>query len=173
MRCKFLIYFICIIFSISAKPDPKPLLKKKLPVFFQPISGGDTLQAIVKKLEAIVMNGGFSKLENESYERIMEEGKQQVLDFIRDPANLQLKPGESIEKKTSQAFGSVSAKAQSVEVIFHETSYKTIDSIGILFKLIPPYSNYSKPSRLMFPIGQTLWNGNPDSLSYWLSKKLI
>lgn len=103
----------------------------------------------------------------------MEEGKQSVLDFVRDPYNLQLKPGESVEKKTAQAFGSVSAKAQSIQVIAHIDSNQLIDSIGFLYKLIPPFSGYSKPIRLLYPIGQTGWNYNVDSLTHWLSKKLL
>lgn len=104
---------------------------------------------------------------------MMEDGKQRVLDFVRDPANLQLKPGESIEKKTAQAFGSVSAKAQSIQVIAHIDSNQVIDSIGFLYKLIPPFSGYSGPIRLLFPIGQTGWNYNVNSLTHSFSKKLL
>jgi hypothetical protein len=170
MPCKILICFLFGCLFISAKPEPKLLLKKKLPVFFQPTRGGDTLTFVA---ESIVLNGGFTKLGDESYATIMEDGKQRMFDFMRDPTNFQLKPGETIEKKMYQALGSTSSKAQSIEVIGHENNHLAIDSIGILFKMIPPYSNYSKPIRLMFPISQTDWNGNVDSLSIWLSKKLL
>lgn len=148
-------------------------MKKKLPVFFQPASGGDLAEQVTAKLETILLTAGFSKIGNDQYEAMMEEGKQRVLDFVIDPDNLQLKPGESVEKKTAQAFGSVSAKAQSIQVIVQIDSNQVIDSIGFLYKLIPPLSNYSKPVRSLFAIEQTGWNHHIDSLTRWLSKKLL
>jgi len=173
MYFKFLLCIFCSSFFISAKSGPKPLLKKKLPVFFQPVSGGDMVKQATAKLETIVITAGFVKIGNDQYAAMMEEGKQRTLDFVRDPDNLQLKPGESIEKKTAQAFGSVSARAQSIQVIAHVDSNQLIDSIGFLYKLIPPFSNYSRPIRRMFHIGQTGWNYNIDSLAHWLSQKLL
>lgn len=170
-KCLFCI--LCCGLFVAAKPGPKPLLKKKLPVFFQPASGGDLAEQVTAKLETIILLSGFTKIGDEQYTAMMEEGKQRVLDFVRDPDNLQLKPGESIEKKTAQAFGAVSAKAQSVQVITHTNSNQVVDSIGFLYKLIPPLSNYSRPVRSMFPIEQTGWDHHIDSLAHWLSKKLL
>lgn len=173
MYFKCLLCIFCSSFFISAKPGPKPLLKKKLPVFFQPASGGEMAEQVTAKLETIILTSGFTKIGDEQYADMMEDGKQQVLNFLKDPSNLQLKPGESIEKKTDQAFGSVPAKAQSIQIIMHTDNNEVVDSIGFLYKLIPPFSSYSKPARLLFPIGQTGWNRSVDSLAYWLSKKLL
>jgi len=173
MSWKLLLCIFCNSFFIAAKPGPKPLLKKKLPVFFQPASGGDLAEQVTAKLGMIIRIAGFTKIEDDQYAAMMEEGKQRVLDFVKDPDNLQLKPGESIEKKTAQAFGSVSAQAQSIQVIIQIGNNQTIDSIGVLYKLIPPLSGYSRPIRILYPIEQTGWNNNVDSLTHWLSKKLL
>ncbi|MDP3129319.1 MAG: hypothetical protein Q8M81_12550 [Sediminibacterium sp.] len=173
MFWKCILFVFCSGLFVAAKPGPKTLLKKKLPVFFQPASGGDIAEQVAAKLETIILIAGFTKIGDEQYASMMEEGKQQVLDFVRDPGNLQLKPGESIEKKTARAFGSVSAKAQSIQVIIQQDGNQVLDSIGFLYKLIPPLSNHSRPVRLLFPIEQTGWNHDVDSLTRWLSKKLL